>query len=132
MFDPPRLDIGAIQPPEVKGSAAKAAPTFVTMFDAHPTAHRIGAAGKMEKTNKNHDPFGARATLNSKAGDFAIYRLGALAQRGIADINKLPFSVKVLLESALRNRDEFEVTSEDVRRLAAWNPKVSDTGEVPF
>src|SRR4051812_25750376 len=86
----------------------------------------------MEKTNKNHDPFGARATLNSKAGDFAIYRLGALAQRGVADIDKLPFSVKVLLESALRNRDEFEVTSEDVKRLAKWDPKVSDTGEVPF
>src|SRR2546423_7928865 len=88
----------------------------------------------MEKTNQNQksDPFGARATLNSKAGDVSFFRLGALSQRGVGEIDKLPFSVKVLLESALRNRDEFEVTSEDVRRLAQWDPKVSDTGEVPF
>jgi len=87
----------------------------------------------MEKmTQNNHDPFGARATLNSKAGNVTICRVGALAERGIGDIDKLPFSVKVLLESALRCNDEFEVTSEDVQRLARWDPKVSDTGEVPF
>ena len=86
----------------------------------------------MEKTNKNSDPFGAKATLNSKAGDVGYFKLGALSARGIADIDKLPFSVKVLLESALRNNDEFEVTSDDVQRLAKWDPKVSDTGEVPF
>src|SRR2546421_3087320 len=88
----------------------------------------------MEKTNQNQNsaPFGAKATLNAKAGDVSFFRLGALSQRGVGEIDKLPFSVKVLLESALRNRDEFEVTSEDVRRLAQWDPKVSDTGEVPF
>src|SRR3954470_4376300 len=102
------------------------------MFDGHPAAHRIRAAGKMEKNIKNHDPFGAKATLDSKAGQVTICRLAALKQRGIADIDKLPFSVKVLLESALRCNDEFEVTSEDVQRLARWDPKVSDTGEVPF
>ncbi|HEV8291908.1 MAG TPA: aconitate hydratase AcnA [Tepidisphaeraceae bacterium] len=81
---------------------------------------------------QNHDPFGARATLNSKAGNLTICRMGVLAERGIGEIDKLPFSVKVLLESALRCNDEFEVTSEDVERLAKWDPKVSDTGEVPF
>jgi aconitate hydratase len=78
----------------------------------------------MEKSNLI-EPFGAKATLNSKAGNVSICRLRALAERGVGDIDKLPFSVKVLLESALRNRDEFEVTSEDVRRLAQWDPKVS-------
>src|SRR5438552_615450 len=102
-----------------------------------PTPLRIESAqkqGSMEKTNQNQnsDPFGAKATLNTKAGDVSFFRLGALSQRGVGEIDKLPFSVKVLLESALRNRDEFEVTSEDVRRLAQWDPKVSDTGEVPF
>jgi aconitate hydratase len=58
--------------------------------------------------------------------------MSALAKAGVANIDKLPFSVKVLLESALRNLDEFEVTSEDVQRLARWDPKVSDTSEVPF
>ncbi len=80
--------------------------------------------------SKIHDPFQARATLSSKAGDVLIHRLGALS--GVGDIDKLPFSVKVLLESALRNLDEFEVTSEDVQRLAKWDPKSSDTSEVPF
>src|SRR5438477_2118701 len=86
----------------------------------------------MEKNIKNHDPFGAKTTLGSKAGPVTICRVGALAERGIADISKLPFSVKVLLEAALRCNDEFEVTSEDVQRLCRWDPKVSDTGEVPF
>src|SRR5687767_10496119 len=83
----------------------------------------------MEKT---HDPFAARGTLSSKAGECLIFRMSALAKAGVANIDKLPFSVKVLLESALRNLDEFEVTSEDVQRLARWDPKVSDTSEVPF
>src|SRR6185503_2928422 len=102
------------------------------MFDGHSPAHRIRAVGKMDKNIKNHDPFGAKASLDSKAGPVTICRLSALQQRGVADIDKLPFSVKVLLEAALRCNDEFEVTSEDVRRLAKWDPKVSDTGEVPF
>src|SRR5437764_5506122 len=86
----------------------------------------------MEKTNKNSDPFGARASLTSKAGDVSYFKLAALASGGVGDVDKLPFSVKVLLESALRNLDEFEVTSDDVQRLCRWDPKVSDTGEVPF
>src|SRR5437773_3324257 len=81
---------------------------------------------------KIHDPFSARSTLSSKAGECLIYRLAALSTGGVGDVDKLPFSVKVLLESALRNLDEFEVTSDDVQRLARWDPKVSDTSEVPF
>src|SRR5436853_190190 len=77
------------------------------------------------------DPFSARTILSTKAGDFWIYRLAALSPR-FPQIEKLPFSVKVMLESALRNLDEFEVSSDDVRRLAQWDAKVSDMGEVPF
>jgi aconitate hydratase len=80
----------------------------------------------------NTNSFGAASKLTTKAGDFTIYGLNALKKAGIGDIDKLPFSIKVILESALRNLDEFEVTSDDVKRLAGWNPKASDIEEVPF
>ena len=54
-----------------------------------PTPLRIESAqkqGKMEKNNQNSDPFGAKATLTSKAGNLSYFRLGALAQRGIGTV----------------------------------------------
>ena len=79
------------------------------------------------KTN----PFGAPATLSTKAGDVGIHRLDALP--GV-DLATLPFSIKVLLESCLRNADGFEVTAEDVTRLSQWTPSgaADAAGEVPF
>ncbi len=82
--------------------------------------------------SKTKNSFGAEAKLSTKAGEFTIYRLKALTEQGIGNIDKLPFSIKVLLESCLRNLDEFEVRSEDVKRLANWNPNASDTQEIPF
>ncbi|MDB5324069.1 MAG: acn [Phycisphaerales bacterium] len=76
--------------------------------------------------------FGAEATLNSKAGDLKIYRLDALAKAGVGNVDKLPFSIKVLLESCLRNLDNFEVSQDDVKRLASWSSKGNPTNEVPF
>ena len=67
---------------------------------------------------KTLNSFGAEATLHSKAGDVTIYRLDALAKAGIGNVDKLPFSIKVLLESTLRNLDKFEVQQQDVERLA--------------
>ncbi len=82
--------------------------------------------------SKIKNSFGAEAKLVTKAGEFTIYRLRALAEQGIGNIDKLPFSIKVLLESCLRNLDEFEVRSEDVRRLANWSPTDLDSHEIPF
>src|SRR5205814_1422497 len=76
------------------------------------------------------DSFGAEAKLSTKAGDLTIYRLAALREKGIGDVERLPFSIKVIIESALRNLDEFEVSSEDVARLAKWDPKVFDNFNV--
>src|SRR4051812_34059696 len=78
------------------------------------------------------DPFGASATLKTKAGEFKIARLNRLAEQGLGDLDKLPFSIKVLLESCLRNLDEFEVRVDDVTRLAAWNPEKTAKVELPF
>src|SRR3954453_23664802 len=76
--------------------------------------------------------FGAEATLNSKAGDLTIYRLDALSKAGVGNVDKLPFSIKVLLESCLRNLDNFEVAEDDVKRLANWSPAGNPADEVPF
>src|SRR5690606_1475849 len=44
----------------------------------------------------------------------------------------LPFSIKVLLENALRNLDNFEVTEEDVVNIASWDAKATPAVEIPF
>ena len=64
----------------------------------------------------------ARSSLETASGKAVVYRLGALAKEGLASgLERLPFSIKVLLESVLRNVDGELVTVEDVERLAAWN-----------
>ena len=79
-----------------------------------------------------NNPFGAEATLKSQAGDVKIFRLNRLKELGIGHVDQLPFSIKVLLESCLRNTDNFEVTEEDVKTLAAWNAAVASDDELPF
>ncbi|HLL89859.1 MAG TPA: aconitate hydratase AcnA [Tepidisphaeraceae bacterium] len=79
-----------------------------------------------------NNPFGSEAILSTKAGDVRVYRLDALAKRGLADLDKLPFSIKVLLESALRNMDNFEVSEQDVTRLGKWDAEKPLNVEVPF
>ncbi|MFN4242796.1 MAG: aconitate hydratase AcnA [Tepidisphaerales bacterium] len=78
------------------------------------------------------DPFGSLATLETRSGPVKYHRLSALVQRGIGAVEKLPFSIKVLLESLLRNVDGFVVTEEDVVRLASYNAARPGTAEVPF
>jgi aconitate hydratase len=78
------------------------------------------------------NPFGAESKLSSAMGDLTIFSLGRLAAMKLGDIDRLPFSIKILLESCLRNIDNFTVTEQDVRRLAAWKPNGTDAAEVPF
>jgi aconitate hydratase len=70
----------------------------------------------------------ARHTMSTPFGDRAVYRLEALD----ADIDRLPYSIKVLLEAVLRNVDGRTVTDEDVRTLAAYDHSRLGTAEVPF
>ena len=67
------------------------------------------------------DPFKARDTFDSGSGEVGIYRLSSLQEQGIGEIDKLPYSIRVLLESVLRNCDGYVVEEEDVRNLARWN-----------
>jgi aconitate hydratase len=73
------------------------------------------------------DPFGARATLETALGAREIARLDA-----IAGVESLPYSIKVLLESALRHVDGKNVTGEDVKEIASYDATNVAEVEIPF
>ncbi|MGO8731903.1 MAG: aconitate hydratase AcnA [Terriglobia bacterium] len=84
-------------------------------------------------TEKNRqDAFGARAVLDTGNGLAVICRLENLEKAGLGSISRLPFSIKVLLESVLRNCDGTLITEQDVAALAGWNAKSPAAREVPF
>ncbi len=77
------------------------------------------------------DNFNARDVLKTEGGEYTFYRLDALEKAGLVDLKKLPFSIRILLESALRQVDGKGITDEDVKRIAAWTPNGERPG-IPF
>ncbi len=75
----------------------------------------------------SNDPFGSRALLDTALGSREIVRLDA-----IEGAEQLPYSIKVLLESALRNLDGKAVTEADVRRIASYDAANVGEQEIPF
>jgi aconitate hydratase len=82
--------------------------------------------------SKYQDNFGARGTFDTGQGEAAIYRLQKLIDDGIGHVEKLPFSIKIMLENALRNLDGLAVSDEDVHNLANWDPTQPMDVEVPY
>jgi aconitate hydratase len=78
------------------------------------------------------DTFGARGTFDTGNGSAVIYRLNRLIEQGVGHVDKLPFSIKVLLENALRNLDGQAITEQDVRNLANWDHTAPMDVEIPF
>jgi len=78
------------------------------------------------------DQLGARGTFQAAGQEIGIYRLSALADAGVGDIQQLPYSIRVLLESVLRNCDGTVVTADDVRALATWEAASPAKVEIPF
>jgi aconitate hydratase len=76
------------------------------------------------------DSFGAQATLEVGGRELEIHRLDALQER--FDVARLPYSLKVLLENALRLEDGTGVTSEDIEAIATWDAKADPSVEIPF
>ena len=67
---------------------------------------------------------------NGKRGQF--YSLPRLEAAGVGPISRLPVSIRIVLESVLRNVDERKIGEKDVRALAGWKPNAERTEEIPF
>ncbi len=68
--------------------------------------------------------------IAGKTGKF--YSLPALEKAGLGKISRLPVSIRIVLESVLRNCDGKKVTEQHIRQLAAWKPNAARTDEIPF
>ena len=97
----------------------KAPKTKITTRKTKTSKAKVSAKRAAPKTKAAFkDVFGARAKL----GKHTVYRLQHLTKIGVApNLEKLPFSIRILLEALLRNCDDYLVTQEDVKRLAAWD-----------
>src|SRR3954451_1862017 len=76
------------------------------------------------------DSFGAKDTLEVSGRSYEIHRLDALQER--FDVARLPYSIKVLLENALRLEDGESVTAENVEAIATWDATAEPSVEIPF
>jgi aconitate hydratase len=75
------------------------------------------------------DSFGARSTLAVGGQDYEIFRLDAVKE---GHVDRLPFSLKILLENLLRHEDGRDVTRDDILALANWNPQAEPSTEISF
>jgi aconitate hydratase len=76
------------------------------------------------------DPFKVKKKLSLLRKNFDYYSLTELEEQG-HEISKLPFSIRILLENALRNYDGFAVTKENIETLLNWRPEASNK-DIPF
>ncbi|MCK9860168.1 aconitate hydratase AcnA [Paenibacillus sp. ATY16] len=79
----------------------------------------------------NQDHYSVRSSLEVGGKSYAYYSLQGLEKQGLGDISKLPFSIKVLLEGAVRQFDGRAITKEHVKQLADWAANRDDK-EIPF
>jgi aconitate hydratase len=78
------------------------------------------------------DRFGTEAALTTDQGEFRIFRLDALENEGLTQVDRLPFSIRILLESLLRQQNGDVITSDHVVDLAAWSPQAESRPDLPF
>ncbi|MBI4202236.1 MAG: aconitate hydratase AcnA [Chloroflexi bacterium] len=76
--------------------------------------------------------FGSRTSLKSPEGNLSYYRLGRLEELGVANLDRTPFCIRIILESLLRNMDGRLVSEDDVLAVAKWDPKNMPKKETPF
>ncbi len=68
------------------------------------------------------DYFKSRDVLKVGNKNYSIYRLDALEKAGLTKLNRLPYSIRIMLEAALRQCNDREITQEDVKNIAGWTP----------
>ncbi len=80
-----------------------------------------------------HNLFDSRQSLSlPNAAQSTYYSLPALQKAGVGNISRLPVSIRIVLESVLRNCDGKKVTEQHIRELANWKPNAERTQEIPF
>ena len=78
-----------------------------------------------------NDTFNARDNLKVGKKEYVFYRLDALEKAHLTELKRLPFSIRILLEAALRQCNGKEITQEDVKNIAGWKPQGNRPG-IPF
>ena len=74
----------------------------------------------------------SRASFEVNGKTYKYYRLAAIEEAGIANVSRLPYSIKVLLESVLRQYDGYVIKEDHVNELAKWGKDANTEAEVPF
>ncbi|RNB87420.1 aconitate hydratase AcnA [Brevibacillus fluminis] len=78
------------------------------------------------------DAYNVKSSLQAGGKEYAYYRLQGIEEQGIGEVSKLPFSIKVLLEAAVRQFDDRAITKEHVQSLATWTKGRDANQEVPL
>ena len=79
-----------------------------------------------------HNLFNTKSTITISTGkSHSYYSLPELSKQGF-NINKLPVSIRIVLESVLRNYDGIKISEEHVKQLASWQPNAKRVDEIPF
>src|SRR4030067_188680 len=81
---------------------------------------------------KQPDYFNTREGLKTSHSQYVYYRLANLEKQGLTRLDRLPFSIKVMLESVLRQCNEREIKQTDVVNLADWKPNTTSRTPLPF
>lgn len=79
-----------------------------------------------------NDYFHARRILRTRYEDLVYYRLAKLEEDGLTQLDRLPFSIRIMLEGLLRQCNNVEITQQDVLNLAAWKPQVEQRPSLPY
>ncbi len=78
------------------------------------------------------DYFNVQSNLKVAGKTYTIFQLDKLEEAGLTQLSRLPFSIRILLESVLRQCNEKEVTRQEVLNLAGWQPKATQRAAMPY
>lgn len=77
-------------------------------------------------------PSSVQKDLTTSHQTLSMFSLPDLVKSGLGDVAHLPFSIKILLESAVRNCDDYQITLDDIQKIINWSPQMTTTSEIAF